>query len=741
MTSAADTAPADNSIRNTFPMLKARSDLMPAAAAKQLDHAVETLTETGLDPVLARLFATRGVTSAADLDYSKSALLPPDTLKNAIPTGRALAECLGKQARLVIVSDYDCDGATACAVLVRTFRAAGMNFGWLVPDREIHGYGLSPAIVEEAGNGVVTSDVASLLEREQAVAKESERKARISPTSPTTEAFDGTVKAPARGQKPQVLITVDNGIASVEGVAKAREMGMNVLITDHHLPGATRPDAWQIVNPNQEGCGFASKNLAGCGVAYYVACTFAHEVRQRLQDGRLSYVSEGGVVADEFQWFHPDELLPLVSLGTVADVVQLDHNNRALVTLGLDMLRSGMAPVGLAALAQASGVALPDLSCQDYGFKLGPRLNAAGRISHMGIGIDCLVSDNREYVRLAASALTHLNEDRKTRQKAIEEESVGQVLEQLRESFLHSEGLSSLVAYSPEWHKGIVGIVAGRIKEAENRPVFVLTAGKDDTLTGSGRSIPGFHLKHALDQISAQHPDMFKAFGGHAMAAGVTLNPGMLDRFRHAFEAQARKDLSAEDLIKAVVVDGELPPEAFTEDTAKLLEQQVWGQGFPPPMFTGEFQVAACSRMGADQSHLRIGLLPTSRAEDGTSAVSGQSVSAVKFSDTHWNPEKGEQVELVYQLTLNRFRNRTSMQLLAEAGRNAPAPVLSHEVDQPVQPDQSQPAAPIPVTAAPVSIAPPPSTPTDTPQAPQYMPRPWRAAAPSPTRTRRASPL
>lgn len=567
---------------------------------RQCDHAsYARLVREGVPELLARLYASRGINSRADIDCSYADLLPVDAMHNARAAGAYLADCLEQQRRVLIVSDYDCDGATACSVLVMAFGAMGMNFDYLVPDRMVHGYGLTPAIVEEA--------------------------ASLDP-------------------KPEIIITVDNGISSHAGIERAQELGIEVIVTDHHLAPQDLPPARLIVNPNQAACSFPSKNIAGCGVAWYVTRALVEEVEARGQDAG----------------FDPAELLSYVALGTVADVVKLDQNNRILVSIGLDYIRKGLCAPGILALAAVSGKNYETLSCADIGFGLGPRINAAGRLAHMGAGIECLTTLEAEAADALAAHLHVTNEERKEIQRTMVDEAVEQADKLMSRGWRNAEGSTpnSIVVFNPDWHEGVVGIVAGRIKEERHRPTVVMTMASDGNIKGSARSIPGFHLKHALDEINIAHPGVLLKFGGHAMAAGMTIAADKLEVFREALENVCRT--IPEDLLtKTVNVDGALPARFFEESTIRHLSMQVWGQGFEEPIFLNSVAVHEAKIIGSDKSHLKItGSLPGDARKFDVMAF-GRAAYAEEVT------RMGE-LKLAFKAGLNEFRGRVSLQLLVE---------------------------------------------------------------------------
>jgi single-stranded-DNA-specific exonuclease len=565
-----------------------------------------TLEKAGVHPLLARLYAARQIRAAEDLDEALSRLLPPAQLKGAEDAARLLADAIAQQRRIVVVADYDCDGATACAVALRGLRLLGVapeRLGFVVPDRAVHGYGLTPAIVDLA-----------------------------------------------RQHQPDLLITVDNGIASRAGVAHARAAGIDVLVTDHHLPAVEHgavvlPDANVIVNPNQPGCGFASKALAGVGVMFYVLLALRAELRQR---GAFDTANQPRL----------DALLDLVALGTVADVVPLDANNRRLVAQGLKRMRAGAMQPGLAALFAVAGRDPTRASTMDLGFTLGPRLNAAGRLADMQLGIECLLCDDPLHATAMARQLDAINRERRQVESGMREQA-----EALLKHFDPAPGPDgdaaevppALVLFDEAFHEGVVGIVAGRLKERLHRPVFVLARGRDGLLKGSGRSIAGFHLRDALDLVVKRHPDLLRRFGGHAMAAGCTLDEAALPTFRSALQQVAREWLDADTLQRRLVTDGELDPAWVSADTARLLQAQVWGQGFEAPLFLNAVEIASQRLVG--EHHLKLQL----RLADDPS---GTLRDAIWFNQCDPVPDR---TRLAYRLSVDEYQGRQRVQMVVEA--------------------------------------------------------------------------
>jgi single-stranded-DNA-specific exonuclease len=556
---------------------------------------VWALEQAGVPPLLARLYAARGLRSADELDDALAQLLPPAGLHGADAAARLLADALQQGRRICIVADYDCDGATACAVALRGLRLLGADpatLGYVVPDRAVHGYGLTPAIVDLALQ-----------------------------------------------QRPDVLVTVDNGIASLAGVAHARARGLAVLVTDHHLPAlqddqVVLPAADVIVNPNQPACGFASKSLAGVGVMFYVLLALRGELRVR---GRFDAVSQPRL----------DALLDLVALGTVADVVRLDANNRRLVAQGLRRIRAGRAHAGVAALFAAAGRDARRASAFDFGFALGPRINAAGRLSDMTLGIECLLTDDAGRAAELAQQLDTINRERREVETGMREQAE-LLLDRLMPD---GEPPPALALFDADFHEGVVGIVAARLKDRLHRPTFVFARGKDGALKGSGRSIPGFHLRDALDLVSKRAPGVLQRFGGHAMAAGCTLDEGGLEAFAAAFRQVAQEWLDAATLHRRLLTDGPLAPEQFEAATVRALDAQVWGQAFEPPVFCDEVEIVSQRIVG--ERHLKLGVRHGSALRD-----------AIWFGRSEPLPAR---VRLAYRLALDEYNGRERVQMVVEA--------------------------------------------------------------------------
>ena len=549
------------------------------------DAACARLIGAGCDPRLARLYAARGLATVEELATTLRALADPLRLHHVEDAARLLADAIEGRERMLIVADYDADGATACAVGVKALRAMGASVEYLVPNRFEHGYGLTPEIVREAAK-----------------------------------------------RAPALLITVDNGIAAVDGIAEANRLGMRVLVTDHHLPGAELPAAACIVNPNQAGCGFPSKHLAGVGVIFYVMLALRAELRRR----------------GKFSPAHPEpnlaELLDLVALGTVADVVKLDANNRILVSQGIARIRAGKASPGIAALLEVAGRNARQACAYDLGFAAGPRLNAAGRLQDMALGIECLLAHDHARALDLAAKLDRLNRERRGIESDMQESALALV------SSIEAGDAYTLSIHRPEWHAGVVGLLASRLKDRFLRPVFAFAAESDGRLKGSGRSIAGLHLRDALDLIDKRSPGLIERFGGHAAAAGATLHRDALPEFGARFEAVARERLTPVDLAQRIETDGDLAPPEMTADFALLIREQVWGQGFPEPRFTGRFSVESQRVVG--ESHLKLLL-----------AAGGRRFGAIRFGHAEELPAR---IDAVYRLDVNDYQGTVSLQLVVE---------------------------------------------------------------------------
>ncbi len=547
-------------------------------------RAAWALQEAGVHPLLSRLYAARGVRAMDELDTRSAALLPPDQLKGATAAASLLADAIAAKKRLLIVADYDCDGATACAVGLRALRMMGATVDYLVPDRFKLGYGLS-------------LDVAKL----------------------------------AAEREPNVVITVDNGIASIEGVAELKARGIQVVITDHHLPGDMLPAADVIVNPNQPGCHFPSKALAGVGVMFYVALALRAELRQR---GAFSKDQEPNLAS----------LLDLVALGTVADVVALDRNNRILVTQGLTRMRAGHMQPGVQALFAIAGRDATRAATFDLGFMLGPRLNAAGRLADMSLGIEGLTTNDTARALNIAQQLDAINRERRVIETSMKEDA------EMILASLDPNDQASIVLFDPDWHQGVIGILAGRVKEKFHRPTFAFARGEDGELKASGRSIPGLHLRDALDLVSKRASGLLLRFGGHAAAAGLTLEEDRLTEFEELFEAVCQELLSPADLQRTLETDGALESGYFSLDAVRLMQQAVWGQAFPAPIFDDTFDVTYQKVL--KDKHLKL------RLKKGQTQF-----DAIQFNFAGSAPNR---IHAAFRLDINEWNGNQSVQLLLE---------------------------------------------------------------------------
>jgi single-stranded-DNA-specific exonuclease len=553
-------------------------------------------------PLFGRLFSGRGIQTIEEIDCSLQHLLPPTTMLGLDVAGELLADCIGRQERILIVGDFDADGATSSVLLVDGLRTMGaLHVEYLVPNRFAYGYGLTPEIVQLAATGETSG-------------------------------------SGSQGQSPQLIITVDNGISSIEGVALARSLGMKVLVTDHHLPGDELPAADVIVNPNQPGCAFASKSLAGCGVAFYLLSMLRQVLRQR-------------------DWFNVQrpapnlaDYLDLVALGTIADVVVLDRNNRILVSEGIKRIRAGRCRPGLSALLELAGIQQKQLVSRDLAFGVGPRLNAAGRLDDMALGIDCLLATSMGDARTRAAHLDTLNKQR----RVIEDEmkAQAQVNLKLQHNLTSATKLTGVCLFADDWHQGVIGIVASRIKDQLHRPVIAFAQTSDTEMKGSARSIRGLHIRDALASIDARHPGLIKKFGGHAMAAGLTIESTQFEYFARLFDDQARLSLSQEDLEQVLVSDGELQVDVTIGLVREILQLIPWGQGFPEPLFDDEFEILEQRIVG--QRHLKMKLL---RGE--------QTFDAIAFNQDRL--VEGRNKRMAYRLDINHFRGRDSVQLIVES--------------------------------------------------------------------------
>jgi single-stranded-DNA-specific exonuclease len=560
-------------------------------------------------PLLQRVFSARGVVEDGELDYQLKNLLPPSLLKGLPEAIGLLSDAVVQQKKVMIVGDFDADGATSCAVSILALRAMGLQqVDFLVPNRFEYGYGLTPEIVEVANQ-----------------------------------------------YQPDLIVTVDNGIASVEGVAKAKSLGIKVLVTDHHLPPEQLPDADAIVNPNQQGCEFPSKNLAGVGVIFYVLTALRTALREQ------GWFAEQGIKEPLMASY-----LDLVALGTVADVVPLDRNNRLLVQQGLQRIKAGYTRPGLLALVQVAGKDYQRISSSDFGFIIGPRLNAAGRLDDMSVGIRCLLTDDNDVAHELAAELDGFNRDRRAIESSMQHEAI-QYLEGLDSVVTaNADGNdtnipSGICLYNESWHQGVVGIVASRIKEKYYRPVIAFAPSDVDSdyIKGSARSIPNLHIRDVLDSIATAHPSILQKFGGHAMAAGLSLHKNDYADFSQLFDRAVENVLAPEDFHELMLSDGELSVNEISLPIAHAIQQAgPWGQGFPEPLFDGEFFIVSQRIVG--EKHLKL-VLATSADVQATHTVDG---IAFNVDVDQWPNNTVSKVRLVYQLSVNLFRGQESVQLM-----------------------------------------------------------------------------
>ena len=545
----------------------------------------ERLCQSGIHPVLARVYTARGLLDAKELESELNALIPPSGLLHIDAAAIFLADAIAAKKKMVIVADYDCDGATACAVGLRGLRLLGANIDFIVPNRFEYGYGLTPEIVELT----------------------------------------------AREKSPDIIVTVDNGIASIDGVAEANRRGIEVVVTDHHLPADTLPAARVIVNPNQPECGFPSKNLAGVGVMFYVLLALRAELRRR---GVFDAQSQPKL----------DVLLDLVALGTVADVVKLDANNRILVAQGLKRMRAGRMHAGIAALFRAAGREARRATPFDLGFALGPRLNAAGRLADMALGIECLTTDDQGRAWAIAQQLDAINRERRDIEAGMQDTALA-----LLDNFKPQDS-TTISVFDASWHQGVIGIVASRLKDKFYRPTITFAPGGEGLIKGSGRSIPGFHLRDALDLVSKHAPSLIQKFGGHAMAAGLTIRADAFDAFAAAFEKVGREWLGQSQLERVIETDGPLEDAYYTTQFIELMDGQVWGQGFAPPLFCDEFRVV--SQRILKEKHLKLLL-----------ERNGTRYDAIWFGHTD---ELGSKAKVAFRLDANEYNGVTKVQLMVE---------------------------------------------------------------------------
>jgi single-stranded-DNA-specific exonuclease len=555
--------------------------------------------DSSIHPLLQRIYNARGIQQQHELQYQLAQLHKPN-FKGLQEAVSILADAVVAGAKIIIVGDFDADGATSSALAVLALRAMGLHsVDFLVPNRFEYGYGLTPEIV-----------------------------------------------AVAAVQQPDVIITVDNGISSIEGVKAARELGIAVIVTDHHLPGSELPEADAIVNPNQPCCDFPSKNLAGVGVIFYVMNALRAELRQ------MGWFAESGIVEPNMASF-----LDLVALGTVADVVPLDHNNRILVAQGLQRIRAGVARPGIKALLEVAGKQAHKVIASDFGFALGPRLNAAGRLDDMSLGIQCLICDSESLAREMAMQMDDLNKDRKAIETGMQQEALSML-----QKVLSADENSlpwGVCLFDETWHQGVIGILASRIKDKYHRPTIVFADVGAGEIKGSARSIHGFHIRDALDAIAARHPQLLKKFGGHAMAAGMSLTRENFAAFAQAFDEEVRRQLTQDDLSALVLSDGELDAQDFNLALAhQLREAGPWGQHFPEPAFDGEFFLIQQKLLG--EKHLKMTLAVDMQGQQLVDAI------AFNIDPKSWPNLQAKKIKMAYRLDVNEFRGTKTLQLMVE---------------------------------------------------------------------------
>ena len=554
-----------------------------------------------MHPLLKRVYSQRNINDVEELELGLEKLIPPEQFKGINEAVQLLIDALQRQQRVLIVADFDADGATSCVVALKALRQFGFQHtDYIVPNRFDYGYGLTPEIVELA-----------------------------------------------KTRNPDLIITVDNGISSIEGVAAAKSAGIKTLITDHHLPSASAPDADAIVNPNQHGCNFPSKSIAGVGVIFYVMLALRAKLRE------MKWFEENSTAEPKLA-----DLLDLLALGTVADVVALDRNNRILVSEGLRRIRAGRTRPGINSLLEIAGRSSARLTASDLGFSVGPRLNAAGRLDDMSTGIECLLTDHEGTAYKLALQLDGMNKDR----KQIEGDMREQAFKFLQEFSLEESDLpAALCIYDSRWHQGVVGILASRVKEKFNRPVIAFADANDsgNEIKGSARSIKGFHIRDALDAVASSNPGMISKFGGHAMAAGLSLEKDKLQDFTEAFQKQAAVLLNEELLQAQILSDGEIEQSEFSMETAAaLIKAGPWGQEFPEPVFDGKFKVIQQRRVG--ENHLKLVLAPELAPQQAIDAI------AFNIDKQDWPAAEMTDIEIAYRLDINEFRGNQTLQLMVE---------------------------------------------------------------------------
>ncbi len=559
----------------------------------------DELQKSGLHPLLKKIYANRGITRLNQISYDLKDLVDFALLKDIDIASEIVAQAIVKQKRILIIGDFDVDGATSCAVMIRSLRAMGLdNVDYLVPNRFDFGYGLSPQIVDVA--------------------------AKLQP-------------------KPDLIVTVDNGISSIEGVDRANELDMEVVVTDHHLAGDALPQAAAIVNPNQPGCPFPEKTIAGVGVAFYLMLAVRAALRNK-------------------NWFDDNRkepnmacFLDLVALGTVADVVPLDDNNRILIEYGLQRIRANKACSGINALLTIAGKSIEGCSSQDFGFIIGPRLNAAGRLDDMSIGIECLLCDNYEQAFKYAATLNQINIQRREIEGDMLEQATGLLEKQINNLDSSAVLPKAMALYDEQWHQGVVGLLASRIKEKYHRPVIAFADSGNGEIKGSGRSISGLHMRDALDAISKKHSNLIEKFGGHAMAAGLTIQQKNFTPFQQAFSEQVESMLQPQDLENICETDGPVDESFMTMETSELFKfASPWGQLFPEPVFDDVFKISNWKIVG--EKHLKMDLVKEE---------TGAYYAAIAFNKTDKDlPSGDDNIRIVFRLDVNEFRGKRSLQLI-----------------------------------------------------------------------------
>lgn len=551
-----------------------------------------------VEQFVQKLFFVRGEETSTVHDYQLARLLKPEQLKGLDDAIFLLKRALEKQEKIVIVGDFDADGATSTALLYRCLKAMGFLYvDYLIPNRFEFGYGLTPEIVNLS-----------------------------------------------QDYSPNLIITVDNGISSHEGVARAKELGITVLVTDHHLPGNTLPEADAIVNPNQPNCSFPSKNLAGVGVIFYLMVALRSHLREE------KYFKDKNIAPPNMAQF-----LDLLALGTVADVVPLDFNNRILVSQGLARIRSGNACAGIQAILSIAGKTHNTISSSDLGFAIGPRLNAAGRLDDMSLGVRCLITDSVQEATTIAEDLNSLNEDRKLIETGMQAEAV-KILDNMDAGVALASGIC---LFKSEWHQGVIGILASRIKDRLHRPTIVFAQTDEENVKGSGRSIPGIHLRDVLDEVASQNPQILSKFGGHAMAAGLSLSKNHLKEFEVLFDQVVKKKLTVEMASPVILSDGELSDHELEMDYIEAIKSSgPWGQHFPEPVFDGVFEIVQQRIVG--QKHLKLVLVKDQKTKSIIDAI------AFNVDVDEWPNENTQFAKIAYKMDINEFRGKRSLQLIID---------------------------------------------------------------------------